>query len=104
MANKQRAAAGRQFEAISQRRLNAHAQFLHGFAFRNTAIFRTVDQRAAPALFLFCQCIHMTFFQHAHIQFAQARIEDNVAPAGLGDNARRLLRATQIAGDNVRDT
>jgi hypothetical protein len=43
---------------------------------------------------LFRQRIDMAFFQHAHIQLAQARLKHDVTAAGIRDDARRLLRPT----------
>ncbi|MNL65568.1 hypothetical protein D3C87_1899150 [compost metagenome] len=45
----------------------------------------------------------MALFQHAHVEFAQTRIENDVAATGVGNNACRLLGTTEIAGNDVRD-
>ena len=74
--------------------MHTFAKLLHRFALRNATIRRAVHQRATPALFRFRQRIDMAFFQHAHIQLAQARLKHDVTAAGVCDDARRLLCAT----------
>ena len=94
MTHQQRSTPLGQIQTGRQRRVHTLAQLQHRFAFRDTARFCAINQRATPCFFFFGQGIDKTLFQHPHIQLAQAGVHSDIAAAGLGDNLCCASRTT----------